>query len=97
MFTGNPFADLSTSVPPVFMRAFVIVMALLVVVGTLFDIIHKQSARYFFPAHPRDRHGMPNPIVARGNKVTFAEAMIAGYMLGMAAFACLCIVVYVRG
>jgi len=48
MFTGNPFADLSTSVPPVFMRAFVIVMALLVVVGTLFDIIHKQSARYFF-------------------------------------------------
>jgi len=30
------------------MQAFVVVMALLVFFGTLFDIIHKRSAAYFF-------------------------------------------------
>ncbi len=48
MFTSNPFAELSASVPPAVMQTYVVVMALLVVVGTLFDIIHKRSATYFF-------------------------------------------------
>jgi hypothetical protein len=48
MFTSNPFAALSSSVPPSVMQTYVVVMALLVVVGTLFDVIHKGSARYFF-------------------------------------------------
>jgi len=48
MFTTNPFAELSASVPPVVMQTYVVVMAVLVVAGTLFDIIHKKSARYFF-------------------------------------------------
>ena len=30
------------------MQAFVIVMALLVVIGTLVDIIHKKNVKYFF-------------------------------------------------
>ena len=45
---SNPFAILSASVPPTIMQAYVIVMALLVVAGTLFDIVHKGSATYFF-------------------------------------------------
>jgi hypothetical protein len=48
MFTSNPFAELSASVSPTIMQTYVVVMALLVVVGTLFDIIHKKSAKYFF-------------------------------------------------
>ena len=48
MFTSNPFAELSASVLPAIIQAYVILMALLVVGGTLFDIIHKRSARYFF-------------------------------------------------
>jgi len=48
MFTSNPFAELSAHVSPVIMQAYVIAMAVLVVAGTLFDIIHKKSARYFF-------------------------------------------------
>ena len=48
MFTSNPFAELSASVSPAIIQAYVILMALLVVGGTLFDIIHKRSARYFF-------------------------------------------------
>jgi hypothetical protein len=45
---SNPFAALSASVSPAIMQTYVVVMALLVVAGTLFDIIHKQSAKYFF-------------------------------------------------
>jgi hypothetical protein len=45
---SNPFAVLSASVPPAIMQIYTVVMALLVVAGTLFDIIHKQSATYFF-------------------------------------------------
>jgi hypothetical protein len=45
---SNPFAALSASVPPAIMQTYVIVMALLVVAGTFFDIMHKQSATYFF-------------------------------------------------
>ena len=50
MFTplANPFADLATIVPPAIMQIYVVMMALLVVGGTLLDIIHKKSATYFF-------------------------------------------------
>jgi hypothetical protein len=48
MFTSNPFAELSASVPTGIMQAYVVVMALLVVGGTLFETIHKRSAEYFF-------------------------------------------------
>jgi len=48
MFTGNPFAALSGSISPGLMQGYVIVMFLLVVAGTLFEVVHKGSARYFF-------------------------------------------------
>jgi predicted small integral membrane protein len=48
MFTTNPFAELSASIPPTVMQTYVVVMILMVVGGTLFDIIHKKSAEYFF-------------------------------------------------
>jgi len=48
MFTGNPFAALSASISPGVMQGYVIVMFLLVVAGTLFEVVHKGSARYFF-------------------------------------------------
>ncbi|HSC93369.1 MAG TPA: hypothetical protein VLC73_00210 [Burkholderiales bacterium] len=48
MFTSNPFAELSASIPPAAMQTYVIVMAILVAAGTLFEVVHKGSARYFF-------------------------------------------------
>jgi len=45
---SNPFAELSASVSPAVMQTYIVVMALLVAAGTLFDVIHKKSARYFF-------------------------------------------------
>jgi predicted small integral membrane protein len=48
MLDNNPFAELSASVPPIVMQTYVVVMIILVAGGTLFDIVHKGSARYFF-------------------------------------------------
>jgi hypothetical protein len=48
MFTNNPFAVLSASIAPAVMQAYVVLMVVLVVAGTLFDIVHKGSAKYFF-------------------------------------------------
>jgi len=48
MFTTNPFAELSASIPAIVIQAYVVIMILLVACGTLFDVIHKGSAKYFF-------------------------------------------------
>lgn len=48
MFTSNPFAALSASLPPAVMQAYVVAMIALVAAGTLFDVLHKGSAKYFF-------------------------------------------------
>ena len=48
MLSINPFSILAETVSPIFMQSFVIVMAILVVAGTLLDIIHKKNVKYFF-------------------------------------------------
>jgi len=48
MFNTNPFAELSAMIDPSIMQFYVIIMALLVAGGTLFDVVHKRSAKYFF-------------------------------------------------
>jgi len=48
VISSNPFALLAETIPPVFMQWFVIFMAVLVIGGTLMDIIHKKNVKYFF-------------------------------------------------
>ncbi len=48
MFSSNPFAELSASLSPAVMQAYVVIMIVLVVAGTLFEVWHKGSAKYFF-------------------------------------------------
>jgi len=48
MITSNPFTDLSEFIPVFAMQAYVIAMFILVVGGTVLDMIHKKSAQYFF-------------------------------------------------
>ena len=67
----NPFAHLSTLVSPVIMQTYVIVMIVLVAGGTLFDIIHKRSAAYFF-ANWRDSKSKARQQVGGGQMVAIA-------------------------
>ena len=48
MISNNPFSILSETIPAIAMQTFVIVMGLLVIIGTLVDIIHKKNVKYFF-------------------------------------------------
>ena len=48
MFTSNPFSELSAYIAPGVIQTFVVVMLVLVVAGTIIDVIHKKSAKYFF-------------------------------------------------
>ncbi len=62
MFTSNPFAALTAFIPHAFMPTFVIIMVALVVVGTLFDVIHKGSARYFFDNWRKSNTNAKKPV-----------------------------------
>lgn len=71
MFTSNPFAELAASVPPAVMQTYVIIMALLVVGGTLFDVVHKKSGKYFFN-NWRDAKKRSTKPVGAGGMVSIA-------------------------
>ena len=48
MLQVNPFSEIATTLPPVFMKAFVVIMILSVLISTLLDMAHKKNAKYFF-------------------------------------------------
>jgi len=66
MLTANPFASLAGSVAPGVMRAFVIVMIALVMLGTLYDLRHKRSAAYFFGNWRKSRNRGKTPVGGGG-------------------------------
>lgn len=48
MFASNPFADLTTIIPLNVIQGYVVLMFILVIGGTIMDMVHKKSAQYFF-------------------------------------------------
>jgi hypothetical protein len=48
MISSNPFAELAAFIPPAAMQTYVVLMVVLVVAGTILDMLHKKSAQYFF-------------------------------------------------
>ena len=48
MFGTNPFGVAGQALPAGFLQGFLVVMVVAVIVGVLFDIVHKGSAKYFF-------------------------------------------------
>ena len=47
MFSLNPFVELSNIIPILAMQSFVILIFVLVLGGTVYDMIEKQNATYF--------------------------------------------------
>ena len=44
---GNPFADLTAFLPPVVTQTYIVLMILAVAIGTVADLLHKRSGRFF--------------------------------------------------
>ena len=55
MFTTNPFSVLAETVPSIVIQGFVVLMVLLIVTGTLLDMIHKKNVKYFFEMQKRQK------------------------------------------
>jgi len=72
MFTSNPFAALSSFISPVAMQTYVLLMVVLVAGGTLFDIAHKGSAKYFFDNWRKSRGRRGAKQVGAGELVSIA-------------------------
>ncbi len=85
MFTTNHFAELSATIPPSVMQTFVIIMILLVAGGTIFDVIHKQSAKYFFKAAEKSRENATRSLDG-GEKVAVAVKTTASEILTSSEF-----------
>ncbi len=83
MFTSNPFAELSASIPPAVMQTYVLVMIVLVMGGTLYDVLHKRSAKYFFD-NWRNANNKGNKQVGGGEMVSLAvqTAVVDGLTSG---------------
>ncbi len=76
MFTGNPFSEISSFIPPAVMQVYIVVMALFVAGGTLFDMVHKKSAKYFFQDKRKKQARATNQLQG-GEKVgIFAKTLL---------------------
>ena len=71
MFTSNPYATVAGVLSADFMKWYVIVMILAVILGTLWDVIHKGSAKYFFATWKKTQDKGARP-VSGGEMVSMA-------------------------
>ena len=76
MITTNPFSVLSETVPSIAMQSFVIVMGLLVILGTLLDIVHKKNVKYFFENAKKAKKSA-NKVLTTGEKTAVVFKTIA--------------------
>jgi ABC-type multidrug transport system fused ATPase/permease subunit len=86
MVTSNPFAELSSFVPVAAMQWWVVLMVIFVVGGTVLDMIHKGSAKYFFENSKRAKKSAKRT-VGGGEKVSLAVQTLASEVLTSAEFA----------
>ena len=80
MITTNPFYELSEFMPSIVIQAFVVVMIVLVVAGTLFDIIHKNNVKYFFDNAKKSKKSATSA-VSSGKKVSIVLKTVASDVL----------------
>jgi len=85
MITSNPFSDLSAMIPAAGMQAYVVLMFLLVVGGTLLDVRHKRSAQYFFENKQRAEAAKERTL-GTGTKFSVAIKTLATDILASAEF-----------
>jgi hypothetical protein len=85
MFMNNPFAELSASIPPNVMQGYLILMVLLVAGGTILDMMHKKSAKYFF-ANAQKAKKSAKRTVSSGESMGLAVATVASEVLTSSEF-----------
>jgi len=85
MLVNNPFADLSAFISPGVMQTYVVLMILAVIAGTLLDMWHKQSAKYFFANSKKAEANATQP-VSSGKKAGLALKTVTNEVLTSSEF-----------
>nr|WP_321527562.1 adenylyl-sulfate reductase [Sedimenticola selenatireducens] len=85
MIASNPFAELSAVISPSIMQGYVILMVILVVVGTILDMMHKKSAQYFFENAKKSEKNAKRTL-AGGEKASLAVQTVANEVLTSSEF-----------
>jgi len=85
MFSSNPFTELPFSISPSIMQGYVILMVLLVVGGTILDMIHKKSAQYFFE-NAKKAEASAKRSVSTGEKASLAVQVLVDEVLTSGEF-----------
>jgi hypothetical protein len=85
MLSTNPFNELAVSISPGAMQTYVVVMMLAVIGGTIFDVIHKKSAKYFFDNMRRPK-GNGIQAISGGQKASIAIKTVAEDVLTSGEF-----------
>jgi hypothetical protein len=85
MFTINPFSELSSFISPMAMQIYVIAMVLLVIGGTILDMLHKKSALYFFKNAEKAKAAASKEL-SSGEKASIAIKTVAEDVLTSAEF-----------
>ena len=85
MLTNNPFAEISAFISPEVMQGYVVLMILLVIGGTVFDMMHKQSAKYFFETSRQAQKDAKHEI-SGGDKAGLALKTVANEVLTSSEF-----------
>ena len=85
MFAYNPFIDLTSMIPLSAMQVFVGLMILLVVGGTLYDVMHKRSAKYFFDNMKKSERGRTRRL-SGSDKASLAAQTVMSEVLTSSEF-----------
>ena len=85
MLINNPFAEISAFISPAVMQGYVVLMILLVIGGTILDMMHKQSAKYFFE-NSKKAQSEAKRKVGSGKKTGLAIKTVANEVLTSSEF-----------
>ncbi|MCG6975454.1 MAG: hypothetical protein LJE56_03475 [Acidiferrobacterales bacterium] len=85
MLSYNPFSELSSHISPMIQQAYVVLMVILVVGGTVLDMIHKKSAKYFFENAEKAKKNATRSVGA-GEKTAIAVQVLANEVLTSGEF-----------
>src|SRR3989344_9054313 len=75
MLTNNPFVELSAQVPVAVMQGYIVLMVAFVIIGTMLDMMHKKSAKYFFLNSEKAKKNAKREVGA-GEKIAIATRVL---------------------
>jgi len=85
MFSTNPFAELAAVISPSIIQGYIVLMVIMVVGGTILDMMHKKSAKYFFENAEKAKKNAKRTL-GGGEKVSMAVATVANEVLTSGEF-----------